>query len=180
MNKSSQVKFIKEVEASDRDIRAQKPFRVEQQEQRRFVRLEISSPMSLRHIRDLAGNFWPEGNRHVIDGTVLNISGGGVLAELNEQVHEGDVVSMRFTLQGVETLDNVLGLVKRAEHDDGAFVVGIEFITRERMADVFTQGEMDILSERMTDFEDQVRTVLGRYMQRDRVSSVPMDEYEGL
>jgi hypothetical protein len=180
MSKGSQVKFIKEVEAADKDIRAQKPFRVERHEQRRFVRLEISSPMSLDHVRDLAGNFWPEGNRHYINGSVLNISGGGVLAELDEQVHEGDIVSMRFTLQDVETLDHVLGLVKRADHDDGAFLVGIEFITRERMTDIFSQGEMDILSDKLTDFEEQVRTVLGRYVHNDRISGSSAEGYENL
>ncbi len=172
------MKFIKEVEATDKDVRAQRPFRVEKQDQRRFVRLEISSPMSLNHVRDLAGNFWPEGDRHYINGTVLNISTGGVLAELDEQVHEGDVVSMRFTLQDVETLDHILGLVKRADHDDGAFLVGIEFLTRERMVDIFSQGEMDILSDKLTDFDDQVRTVLGRYIHRERLSSPMEDGYE--
>lgn len=172
MNKRSHVKFIKDVETDDKDIRVQKPFRVERADHRRFVRLEISSPMSLDKIRDMAGNFWPEGDHHYINGVVLNISAGGVLAEVDEQLSEGDVVSMRFTLQDVECLDNVLGLVKRADLDDGAFLVGIEFVTRERMADVFTQGELDILAGRISDFDEQVRAVLGRYIRRERIEDV--------
>ncbi len=170
MSNRSQVKFVKDVEAADRNIRVKKPFKLEQQEQRRFVRLEISSPMSLDTIRDLAGNFWPEGNKHYINGIVLNISAGGVLAEIDEQIHEGDVVAMRFTIQDVESLDNVLGLVKRADYDDGAYLVGIEFVSRERLADIFTRGEIEMLSNKLTDFSEGIRSVLNRYIHQENVA----------
>lgn len=170
MSTKSRTKFITELAQRESTLELAKPFRVEKEDQRRFVRLEISSPMDLRKIKDISGNFWPNGDRRMIDGVILNISGGGVLIETDQPVNEGDVVSMHFTLQSVENIDHVLGLVKRADRDEGSFLIGIEFITRESLADLFTEGELELLSEDMTAFDDQVRAVLNKYVQRARLS----------
>jgi hypothetical protein len=120
--------------------------------------------MSLKKIRDTAGNYWPEGDWHIIHGTILNISGGGVLVELDQAVDEGDVVSMHFTLQDVEGLDNVLGLIKRVDIEPEGCLVGIEFITREQLIDHFSQAELDLLGEGYTNFDDSIRQLLNRYV----------------
>ncbi|MBU0983195.1 MAG: PilZ domain-containing protein, partial [candidate division Zixibacteria bacterium] len=111
------------------------PFEVEYEQKRRFVRLEISSPMSMRKVRDSRGNLWPEGDHQVIHGEILNISAGGVLVDLEQALNTGDLVSMHFTLNGVEGLDNVLGSVKRIEPCDDCFVAGIEFVSRDYLLD---------------------------------------------
>jgi hypothetical protein len=120
--------------------------------------------MSLKKIRDTVGNYWPEGDWHVINGQILNISAGGVLVELDQAVDEGDIVSMNFTIQDVEGLDNVLGLIKRVDIDPEGTLAGIEFITRERLVDHFTQAEMDLLADGYTNFDDSIRHVLNRYV----------------
>ena len=166
MKSTKSPKFISEVPAEDTDVLVRKPFRVERDDKRRFVRLQISSPMSMKKIKDIGGGFWPEGDWHVIHGYILNISAGGVLVELEQAVSEGDVVSMQFTLQEVEQIDNVLGLVKRVDGVDDCFIAGIEFITRDYLQDHFSGGEIDLLAGEMTNFDESVRGVLNKYVYR--------------
>ena len=170
MKDNEKVKYVKDVEARERELAVNKPFRMNRENQRRFIRLEISSPMTLKKIKDMAGNFWPDGDWHVINGTILNISAGGVLVEVDQPLLEGDVVSMYFTLQDVECLDNVLGLVKRVDGDSGFFLVGVEFITREYLTDLFSRGEMDLLPEDLSNFDESVRTVLNKYVYAEKLS----------
>jgi hypothetical protein len=127
--------------------------------------------MSLRKIKDAGGNFEPDGDWHTLHGLILNISAGGVLVEVDQPLFEGDVVSMHFTLQDVESIDNVLGLVKRSDHDDGTFLAGIQFITREYLEDLFSQAEMDLLPNSLTNFNEGVREVLNKYVFREKIAS---------
>lgn len=170
MKTSPKVRFVQEVETPERHVAVRKPFRLENQEQRKFVRLQISSPLSLRRIRDLLGNFWPEGEPAPLEGLILNISAGGVLVELDQPLREGDIVCMRFTIQDVEHLECVLGLVKRADVEDRAHLAGIEFISREYLADLLSRAEMDLLSRNMTGFDESVRTLLNKYIHREQRS----------
>jgi len=70
--------------------------------------------------------------RPVRNGEILNISAGGILLFTAEPILEGTVVSMSLKLEGCDTVDRILGLVKRAEIDSGGYLVGVESITRER------------------------------------------------
>ena len=163
MKANQKTKHVQDVSV-DTVVQVRKPFRIEAEDKRRFIRLVISSPMTLKKIRDTGGNYWPEGDWHVINGTILNISAGGVLVELDQAVNEGDVVSMHFTIQDVEGLDNVLGLIKRADIDPEGCLAGIEFISREQLADHFSQPELELLSDGYINFDDSIRRVLNRYV----------------
>jgi hypothetical protein len=165
------VKFIQEIGTESATLTVARPFKLEQDERRRYIRLEISSPMELRKIRDIGGQYWPTGDRHAIDGLILNISASGVLVEANQPVHEGDVVTMRFTLQEVEHIEHVLGLVKRVDNDDTGYLVGIEFITREDLGDIFTREQLKNLNNKLIGFDESVRRVLNKYVNQGRVST---------
>lgn len=167
MTHKGRTKFIREV-TPETSVTVAKPFKLQQDDKRRFVRLEISSPMEMRKIKESGGNFWPQGERHEIDGTILNVSAGGVLVELEQSVDEGDIVSMHFTMQDVANLDNVLGLVKRTDVEGGSFVVGIEFINRARLKDLMSQAEIDLLPSKLTGFDERVREVLNTYIHEEK------------
>lgn len=171
MNDSEKVRYVQDVDTGVEQLAVRQPFKLQTQDSRRFVRIEISSPMSLRKIKDAGGNFEPDGDWHTLHGLILNISAGGVLVEVDQPLLEGDVVSMHFTLQEVESIDNVLGLVKRADHDDGTFLAGIQFITREYLEDLFSQAEMDLLPNSLTNFNEGVREVLNKYVFREKMAS---------
>jgi len=171
MKSDARTRFVKDVQTGKTEFRAKKPFTVERDNKRRFVRLEISAPMSLKTIKDLGGNFWPEGDWHIINGVILNISGGGVLVELDQAVNESDIVSMHFTLEDVEGLNNVLGVIKRVDAESDCYLAGIEFVSRKALVDHLSKGEVEMLSEDHKDFDESVRDVLSRYVYREAVAS---------
>jgi hypothetical protein len=61
----------------------------------------------------------------------------------------------------------VLGLVKRVDPDEGMFLAGIEFISEDRLKDMFSSGEIEMLPESMTDFDRGVRDVINKYVYRE-------------
>lgn len=170
MKSEEKVKFVSEVDVSERNLEAKQPFKVDRDNRRQFVRLEISAPVSLASIKDGLGNFCPEGDRFVHEGTILNISAGGVLVDLEQPVGERDIVLMRFILQEVESIDNVLGIVKRVEKDENSYLVGVEFISRENLKDMLSQSEIDLLNDSIDGFQEKVHEVLGRYLYEDTAS----------
>lgn len=167
MKTDRKTRHIKEIAAGRETVAVRRPFTVSQEDKRRFIRLEISTPMSLRKIKDRDGRYWAHGDWQTIRGLILNISGGGVLLDLDQAVEEGDVVSMHFTLQEVEGLDNVLGLVKRVDIDTDGCLAGIEFISREYLVDHFSQAEMELLGAEYTNFDHSVSDVLNRYVYQE-------------
>lgn len=159
-------KFVTEHEIQGKEERVQSPFKITQDSKRRFVRLEITSPLFLQRIKGVNGGFWPEGHGHPITGTILNISLGGVLVDLEEQVRSGDIVTLKFNLQGEIILQSVLGLVKRSEESEGKFLTGVEFIDRTSLADKMSDAEMNLLSDEIAGFNDNVRKVLKSYIEK--------------
>ena len=159
-------KFVTEhdLEAKENQVRA--PFKVSQDTRRRYIRVEITSPLYLQCIKSANGGFWPEGKGQPITGSILNISLGGVLVDLENPVTQGDIVSLRFNLQGEVILENVLGLVKRSEESEGKYLTGVEFIERDKLADKLSAAELDMLSDELNGFDDNVRKVLTKYLEK--------------
>ncbi len=169
MDHSEKVKHVRDIPTELEDFKARKPFNVREDNQRRFVRLEISAPMSMRRIKDTEGGFWAEGDEQDICGVILNISAGGLLVDLDQVIGRGDIVSMRFTIQDVEALDNVLGRVKRVDAESGSCIAGIEFVSASYLMDHFSEAEMQLITENHRHFDDSVHEVLGKYISRERL-----------
>ena len=166
MNHQSRTKYISDVDINQGNVRALKPLKVSSENQRRFVRLTISSPIHFRKVKDIFGNFSPEGDAYPIDGSILNISAGGILAELDQPLNEGDIVAMRIIMEKVEPLDGVLGLVKRCDRDEDFHLVGIQFVRRDDLADKLSQAEMELLSKELNHFNKTVEQLLSRYLRQ--------------
>lgn len=164
MKGSRNMKFVQDVPSEGTTLKVRKPLKIRQEDNRRFVRLVINSSMSVQKIKDQEGHYWPEGDWHIINGMILNVSAGGVLVELDQEVGEGEIVSMQFSLQELTGLENVLGLVKRVDEESDCFIAGIEFITREKLVDFFTEAELELLSENHHNFDESVRQVLNKYV----------------
>jgi c-di-GMP-binding flagellar brake protein YcgR len=145
-------------------LQARTPFSIETENQRKFVRVEIALPVAVKQIKDQAGNFIPEEDVYTVNGNILNISATGMLVDLESPVSEGDVVLIRFVLQDVEPLDNVLGIVKRMDADDERYLVGIEFIGCEELRDRLTQDQFETVKDSVCSFENRVRETLIRYL----------------
>ena len=168
MTEKERTKFISDVDVKEDNVRVKKPLKLQSENQRRFIRLTISSPINFRRIKDIFGNFSPDEDEYPIDGQILNISEGGVLAELDQPLNEGDIVAMRIVMEQVEPLEGVLGLVKRCDHEEDFHLVGIQFVRRDDLRDKLSQAEMELLSEDLDHFSHTVQKLLGRYLQSKR------------
>jgi hypothetical protein len=171
MTEQERTRFVSDVEVTDDTIRVKKPLRLQSENQRRFIRLTISSPINFRRIKDIFGNFTPNADDYPIDGTILNISEGGLLAELDQPLNEGDIVAMRIIMEQVEPLEGVLGLVKRCDRDENFHLVGIQFVRRDDLADKLSQSEMELLSSNLNHFSQTVQKLLSRYLQSKRTQA---------
>ncbi|SYZ74250.1 hypothetical protein TRIP_C60520 [Candidatus Zixiibacteriota bacterium] len=164
------VKVISDM-ATDRDVIGLKPpFSVHQDKQRRYVRLQVAEPVAYTVLRNRDGGFWPDGDGRSFNGSVLNISAGGVLIAAGEPIEEGSVILLRFSLQDIEIIDHVVGLVKRADADGDEWLIGVEFISKEYLRDIFSGAEMDVLPPTLTSFDEGIKKMLNKYVYRKRVS----------
>lgn len=166
MKESKSPKFVTEHELESNENALRSPFKVTKDTRREFVRVEITSPLYLQCIKSTDGGFWAEGKGQPITGSILNISLGGVLVDLADPVHQGDIVSLRFNLQGELILENVLGLVKRTEESEGKYLTGVEFIDRKVLSDKLSAAEIDMLPKELNGFDDNVRKVLTKYLEK--------------
>ncbi len=170
MKTAEKTKFISDIDLEESKISVRKPFKLNQESRRRFIRLEISSPMSLNKIKDIFSNFWPEGDNTVISGTILNISPGGLLVEINEPLNEGDIVSMNFTLQGYEKLDKILGVVTRTDCQEDFIFAGLKFVSKSDLEDRLSKPELEMISDTYSNFTDTVSSVLKKFIYQTKVS----------
>jgi len=145
-------------------LAVKKPFAIEKDNQRRYIRLEILSPVVLEVVKDIFGNFRNRPGEDTVDGSILNISPGGLLVELSQPINEGDIVSMTFSIEDSETLENVLGVVKRLDINEDFQLAGIEFIGKDRLTDWLSKPEMENLDESYADFAAKVQSVLRRHL----------------
>ena len=164
MKTSNKETFIHEVDTTGSEFTSSKPFKVQRHDKRSFVRVEISAPAVISRLKDSKGNLTSEIDESALKGIILNLSVGGILIDLDGVLIEDDVVSMRFTLQGGVTLDNILGLVKRCDADTEGMIVGIEFLTDQRLSDLFSVAEIDLLGERFTNFNAGLNALLSKFV----------------
>jgi hypothetical protein len=168
MSDSDNKPFDSSASAVADRLAVKEPFEIEKDNQRRYIRLEILSPVVLAIVKDIFGNFHNCSDDETVDGSILNISPGGILVELSQPVNEGDIVSMTFSIENSETLDNVLGVVKRLDINEGFQLAGIEFVKKDRLTDRLSKPEMEVLDESYADFAAKIRGVLKRHVYLDK------------
>jgi c-di-GMP-binding flagellar brake protein YcgR len=164
------TKIISEVDTGENVIGVKKPFRLSKDKQRRYIRLEISEPMTFDILRDRIDGFKPQADGSEHQGSILNISAGGVLLLTETVLDEGTILVMKMTLQEMETIDKVIGVVKRADRDEDEWLVGIEFISREYLVDHFSAAELELLTEGLDSFDERLKNTLNKYVYYRKVS----------
>jgi hypothetical protein len=164
MGKQTSVKHLSSFELQHNHVGVRPPFHLERDEQRQYVRLEIAAPVNISRIKSIDGDFWAAGEERRIEGTILNLSEGGVLVDTRHQLDSGDIVALQFTLQESESLDHVLGVVKRVEQDPDGCLTGIQFVDRQYLADKLSQGEIDLLPDKFDTFRIRVSRILQNYI----------------
>lgn len=157
------------------DFQVKPPFKIMEDNRRRFIRIDIDAPISFCTIKSPEGTFWSQCDGPSGDGEILNISAGGILMYTKQPVMEQTLVSMSLKLEDCETIDNILGLVKRTEIDSGGYLVGLESITREKLNDVLEQEEICQLPETLSSFTERLQSLLNQYIYSKKLDE---EEYE--
>jgi len=167
---ATQSKYPGEIAADDTITAVKPPFKLHKDHERRYIRLQISGPVGLAILKDHAGKFYPGGDGALYSGHLLNLSAGGLLLETDAPFEEGTIVSMKMTLQDIEVLDNIIGIIKRAEAEGDGWLVGVEFVSREYLRDFLSESELEILPKEMAAFDERVQHVVNKYVYRRKVS----------
>jgi len=152
------------------DFEVKLPFRILEDNRRRFIRIDIDEPISFAAIKAADGGFWPEGDGPGGNGEILNISAGGILMFSSEPTMENSILSLSVRLEGCEAINHILGKVKRVEIDSGGYLVGIESITREKLSDHLSAEEVDQIPSDMASFTDRLRAFLNQYIYSKKLS----------
>ena len=163
MSDKTKVKYVSDIDITDSDVLVKKPFKLRTENQRRFVRIEISAPVSIRNLKDDVYKI-SDDVKYTIEGTIFNISANGVLVEMKETVSENDFLLMKFTIQNVETIDSILGLVKRIDIEKENNLVGIEFLSPNALKDRLSQPEIELLQENISNFNDSIHDTIEKYL----------------
>lgn len=146
------------------DFEVKAPFKIMEDNRRRFIRIDIDEPIGFTSIKAAEGTFWPDGDGPDGTGEILNISAGGILMYTESTLMSNTILSMSLSLEGCETINNILGVVKRVEIDSGGYLVGVESITLEKLNDILSQQEVDQLPQGLASFNQKMRALLNNYV----------------
>jgi c-di-GMP-binding flagellar brake protein YcgR len=141
------------------------------EQKRRYVRLEIFSPVTFSSI---VTDESQRARRHPAKkgGLLLNLSGGGVLISTTDNVLSGEYVLLTFEIKGFDALTSVLGRVKRVEEcEDGERLVGIEFLTPEQVDNPSLAVSLSRLSDNPLGFSDSLRRLVSRFVFQRQVET---------
>lgn len=164
------LKIISEKTVDPAVASVKPPFKIRQDGQRRYIRLEISEPVSYSVLKDRNGRFSPGAERPYYTGSLLNISAGGMLIVSENMLEEGTIIFLKIFLQEIEVLDNIIAVVKRAEMDAGDWLIGVEFISREHLSDHLSEAELQVLPENAASFDERVKMALNKYIFYQKVA----------
>ncbi|MEZ5359869.1 MAG: PilZ domain-containing protein [Candidatus Zixiibacteriota bacterium] len=146
------------------DFEVRAPFKIMEDNRRRFIRIDIEEPVSFSVLKTDDGGFWPDCDGPTGNGEIINISAGGMLMFVTEPLLANTLVSMSMQLTGCDPIDNILGKVKRVDVDSGGYLVGIESITREQLTDNLSSAEIDQIPKELSSFNERLRTLLNDYV----------------
>jgi len=158
------------------DARKQPTETAQLPQRRRWVRLEICSPVVVHQLNiDREGRAVRRSFKEKT-GMILNLSGGGVLLSTFDSLDEGDYLLMKFEIKGFEALADVLGKVKRVETcADGEILVGIEFATPETEQEDWLTDQLRRLVADPLGFSDRLHRMVSRFVFQRQVADTPAE-----
>jgi c-di-GMP-binding flagellar brake protein YcgR len=153
-------------EGEDKTLRIEKTSDVTRTQRRKYVRLDISGEMLFRSLDlDNRDNIGPD-----MDGTLLNISAGGVLFESSVKLPEKRFITVSFTLKGRQALRDILAVVKRCEGSKAkGYLVGAEFITRHNSAEYDLEHIDEFLPPGAGTFDENLQKLVVQFIYNQQV-----------
>ncbi len=139
------------------------PFPVKTSHGRKYVRIELSSPVKFRLLTCSEGKLKITGEE--TSGEILNLSEGGMLLLTDSPVQEQGFALMTLNLNNLAVLDGVLGKIKRVEaSEEGDFLVGVEFTSREELEKFSSVEQVESLPVKVESFDRKMREVISGFL----------------
>lgn len=136
-------------------------------QRRRFVRIDISGNIAFKVLDTSKHDHSLLGIERT--GELLNISAGGILVISGEKLNQGDYLLMNFQLKNNQRLENIFGLVKRVDEQEGEYIVGIEFLTKEQSLESFPPDLAEFLPPNTGYFNDELQKVIIQFVYKQQV-----------
>ena len=145
------------------DSLAEIPFPVKTSHGRKYVRIELSSPVAFRFLSCNQGEL--QVTDEEISGEILNLSQGGVLLLTDSPVQEQSFALMTLNLNKLAFLDGVLAKIKRVEASgEGDYLVGMEFTSRAELEKLSSPEQVENLPVKVESFDRKMRETISRFM----------------
>lgn len=139
------------------------PFPVKTSHGRKYVRIELSSPVKFRLL--ICSRRKIKITEEETCGEILNLSEGGMLLLTDSPVQEQGFALMTLNLNNLAVLDGVLGKIKRVEaSEEGDFLVGVEFTSREELEKLTSPEQVQSLPVRVESFDRKLREIISGFL----------------
>jgi c-di-GMP-binding flagellar brake protein YcgR len=141
------------------------PVQVRRVQRRRFCRVELVEKFSYISIGPDSGwqDFEKKDNWHQAES--VDLSGGGMLARMNESLPVGQIVVIRLGLFKTLDLPHLIAAeCRRAFQRDGESLAGMEFLTADRLARRFSDQQLKQLPPAIRRFDNKAQDRLVSYV----------------
>lgn len=146
------------------------PFPIRDSQGRKYVRIEVNSPVDFRLLIPKRGGIRLARNQ--CSGKILNLSCGGLLLESRKTVPEGAFLLLSLNLNGLVILEGVLGKTKRLEPTgDGEYLVGVEFCSREELENFVSEEEIEKLPVKVGSFNHKLKEIIVSYVRTTHLAT---------
>ncbi len=146
------------------------PFPLKTSQGRKYVRLELSSPVRFRVLTGGGGKLKLSKKRSSAD--ILNLSQGGVLLLTDSVLPTEGFLVLTFNLNRLVVLEGVLGRIKRVEPSgEGDFLVGLQFATEKELKQLASSEELRRLPVKLTSFDHKIREIISGYLRTAKLAS---------
>lgn len=139
------------------------PFPLRTSQGRRFVRVELSSPTRFRVLTCNRRRIKLSKKQH--NGEILNLAESGMLLATDSAIPEQGFILLTLNLNGLVTLEGVLGKIKRVEPSgQGDSLVGLQFVPREELERHTSAEEIKSLPVTVSSFNQKLRQAIASYL----------------
>jgi hypothetical protein len=146
------------------------PFPIRSSQGRKYVRMEITSPVDFRLLIPQKGRI--ELSKDKCSGKILNLSCGGILLESGAAIRKGTFLLLSLNLNGLVVLEGVLGRIKRVEPtEDGEYLVGVEFCLREDLENFASKEQIEKLPVKVASFNHKLREIILSHVRTARLAT---------
>lgn len=146
------------------------PFPIGSSQGRKYVRITVTSSIDFRLLLLKGGRIWLSKSQS--SGKVLNLSCGGILLESGQAIPEGTFMLLRLNLNGLVVLEGVLGKTKTVEQtDDGQYLAGVEFCSREELENFASKEQIEKLPVRVASFNRKLKEAISGYVRTARFAT---------